>query len=102
MQDFIDLITNNLAFFVGLFVFVVFVVGFVIAMSTQAGRDALGRAAVRFAVTALGFAEKWLGREITGENLAAIDARQALAQHPIVAAQVELQSWLQQQTRAGR
>ena len=94
MQDFIDLITNNLAFFVGLFVFVVFVVGFVIAMLTPQGRDALGRAAVRFAVAALGFAEKWIGREITGEKLAAIDARQVPAQHPIVQAQVELQSWL--------
>lgn len=64
MQDFIDLITNNLTFFIGLFVFVVFVIGFVLALSTQAGRDALGKAAVKLAIAALGFAEKWLGLKI--------------------------------------
>lgn len=64
MQDFIDLITNNLAFFIGVFVFAVFTTGFIIAMTTDAGRDALGRASVRFAIAALRIAEKWLGLEI--------------------------------------
>ncbi len=46
MQNWIDLIVSNAAFFVAFFVFVVFVVGFVIAMFSEAGRAALGRAAV--------------------------------------------------------
>ena len=45
MQNWIDLIVSNAAFFVAFFVFVVFVVGFVIAMFSEAGRAALGRAA---------------------------------------------------------
>jgi hypothetical protein len=94
MQDFIDLITGNLAFFIGLFVFVVFTVGFVIALLTPTGREALGKAAVRFAVAALGFAEKWLGREIVGEQQAQLDARQTPPEHPITQARSELQSWL--------
>ena len=96
MQDFIDLITNNLAFFIGLFVFVLFTVGFVIAMLTPAGREALGRAAVRFAVAALGFAERWLGGQITGDKLRhmADNGGHSPEQHPIVQAQTELQSWL--------
>ena len=94
MQDFIDTITNNLAFFIGLFVFVLVLVGLVLALLTPVGRETLGRAAVRFAVAALKAAETWLGREIIGEKLAAIDARQVPAQHPIIQAQVDLQSWL--------
>lgn len=93
MQDFIDLITNNLGFFVGVFVFVVFVVGFALALSTESGRAALGRAAVKLAVAALGFAEDWLGREITPARLASING-DAQPLHPIVQAQVDLQSWL--------
>lgn len=83
MQDFIDTITNNLAFFVGLFVFIVFIVGFGVAMSTETGRATLGRAAVRFAVAALGFAEQWLGKEIAPAT-----------HHPVTQAQVNLRSWL--------
>jgi cbb3-type cytochrome oxidase subunit 3 len=94
MQNVIDVITGNLGFFIGLFVFVLVLVGLVLALLTPAGRETLGRAAVKLAVSALGFAEKWLGREIIGEKLAAIDARQAPPQHPIIQAQIDLQSWL--------
>ena len=98
MQNLIDLITNNLAFFLGLFVFVIFLVGFVIAMLTPAGRDALGRAAVRFAVAALKAAEAWMGREINGEKMAQMrKAGKAPVQHPIINAQVTLEQWLRDQ-----
>ena len=94
MQSVIDVIMGNLGFFLGLFVFVLFTVGFAIALSTQAGREALGRAAVKLAVAALGMAEKWLGRQIVSDPLAAMDARQVPAQHPIIQAQASLRSWL--------
>ena len=90
MQNWIDMIVNNAAFFVGLFVFVVFFVGFVIAMFTEAGRLALGRAAVRLAIAALGFAERWLGREIDGEE------RRTDAQH-LGHARAELAAWREMQ-----
>lgn len=64
MQSVIDLIIDNLAFFVGVFVFAVVLTGLVIGLSTRAGRDALGKAAVRFAITALKAAEAWLELEI--------------------------------------
>lgn len=83
MQDFIDMITNNLAFFIGLAVFVIFTIGFVLALSTETGRASLGRAAVRLAVAVLGFAERWLGKEIVPAT-----------HHPVTQAQVNLQSWL--------
>ena len=94
MQSFIDLIVNNLAFFIGLLVFVIFTIGLVIALLTPSGRETLGRAAVRFAIAALKAAETWMGRQITGEKLDAINARQVAPQHPIITAQVNLQSWL--------
>ena len=90
MQNWIDMIVNNAAFFVGLFVFVVFFVGFVIAMLTEAGRLALGRAAVRLAIAALGFAERWLCREIDGEP------RGADARH-LSHARAELAAWREMQ-----
>ena len=94
MQQLFDFLAANTAVVIGLVVFVVFTIGLVLALRTEAGRDALGGAAVRLAVAALAFAEKWLGRQIVGEQPAAIDARQVPPQHPIVQAQAELQSWL--------
>ena len=90
MQNWIDLIVSNAAFFVAFFVFVVFVVGFVIAMFSEAGRAALGRAAVRFAIAALAFAERWLCREIDGEP------RGAVARH-LSHARAELAAWREMQ-----
>ena len=90
MQDFIDIITNNLAFFVGMFIAGVFVAGFAIALSTASGRDALARAAVRFAVAALAMAERWLGREIDAH----VEARAVPPVHPVAQARADLQSWL--------
>ena len=94
MQEFIDLITGNLAFFVGLFVFVIFAIGFAIALSTASGRDALGRAAVKLAVAALGFAERWLGREIDDEVRTMSSAGRSSQRHPIERARSDLQGWL--------
>lgn len=64
MQDFINLIVSNLAFFTGVFVFAVVLTGLVLGLSTTAGRDALGKAAIRFAIAALKMAETWLGLQI--------------------------------------
>ena len=94
MQNVIDTVMGNLPFFIGLFVFVVFTVGFVIALLTPAGREALGTAAVRFAVFVLSLAEKWLDREIVGEQLDSLAANGIAPQHPIIRAQASLQSWL--------
>lgn len=91
MQDFIDIITNNLGFFIGMFLAGVFVAGFAIALSTASGRDALARAAVRFAVAALAMAERWLGREI---DKAHVQARAVPPVHPVAQARADLQSWL--------
>jgi hypothetical protein len=84
MQNWIDLIVSNAAFFVAFFVFVVFVVGFVIAMFSEAGRAALGR------IAALAFAERWLCREIDGEP------RGADARH-LSHARAELAAWREMQ-----
>jgi len=94
MQNVIDTVMGNLPFFLGLGLLVILVIGLGIALSKPAGRDTLGTAAVRFAVFVLSLAEKWLGREIIGEKLAAINASQAPAQHPIISAQLDLQAWL--------
>jgi hypothetical protein len=94
MQNLIDLITNNLAFFIGVFVFILFVVGFVLAMSTETGRNAMGKAAVRFAIAALEAAEKWLGLEIAPQP----DTRTAKR----VPVRDELTRWLADYSRAER
>jgi hypothetical protein len=93
MQQVIDIITSNLAFFVGLAAFIIATTGLVLALRTDAGRDALGTAAVRLAVAVLAFAERWLGGEVRNKRLAALEGDpQAL--HPVVTAQTDLQSWL--------
>ena len=97
MQNLFDFIAANTAVFIGLLVFVVFTIGFVLALRTQSGRDALGMAAVRFAVAALAMAEKWLDQQIAGWRLAALEGHPRPL-HPIVQAQTELQSWISRQT----
>lgn len=89
-----QIVTDNLPLILGGIVFVLFTVGLVLALRTQSGRDALARASVRLAVFALGLAEKWLDKQITGEKLAHIGARQIPPQHPIVQAQSDLRFWL--------
>lgn len=96
MQDLFDFITNNLPLVIGLLVFVVFTIGLVLALRTPAGRDTLGKAAVKLAVAALAFAEKWLGEQITSQRLAALDG-DVQPLHPIIQAQTALQSWLGRQ-----
>ena len=90
-------VTDNLPFIIGLVVFVLFTAGLVLAMRTETGRDALGMAAVRFAVAALAMAEKWLDQQIAGWRLAALEGHPRPL-HPIVQAQTELQSWISRQT----
>ena len=90
MQNLIDLVVSNAAFFVALLVFVVFAAGFAVAMTSETGRAALGRAAVRLAIAALAFAERWLCREIDGEP------RGADARH-LSHARAELAAWREMQ-----
>ena len=91
MQQLFDFVTNNLPLVIGLLVFVVFTIGFVLALRTQAGRDALAAAAVRLAVFVLGLAEKWLGGMIKPANSG--DSVRDY-QQPVTTARAELQSWL--------
>lgn len=57
-------LTDNTGIIIAAAVAVVFVIGLVLALRTERGRVALGNAAVRLAVAALGMAERWLGHLI--------------------------------------
>ena len=68
-----------------------FVVGLVLALKTQGGRDTLAAAAVKLAVFALGLAERWLGKMIEPATIG--DSVQDY-QQPVTTALAELQGWL--------
>ena len=70
---------------------VLFVVGLVLALRTQGGRDTLAAAAVKLAVFALGLAERWLGKML--EPAAIGDSVQDY-QAPVTTARAELTAWL--------
>jgi hypothetical protein len=70
---------------------VLFIVGFVLALRTQGGRDTLAASAVKLAVFALGLAEKWLGKMLEPP---AIGRSVADYQQPVTSARADLQGWL--------
>jgi hypothetical protein len=59
-----ELVTENLPLILGAGALALFVIGLVLGLRTEGGRESLARAAVRLAVAALGFAERWLGRQV--------------------------------------
>jgi hypothetical protein len=85
-------ITDNPVLFAGIVLaLVLFIVGLVLALRTQGGRDALAAAAVKLAVFALGLAERWLGKMIEPASVG--DSVQDY-QQPVTSARADLQVWL--------
>ena len=82
---------ENLALVVGVVVFVIFTIGLVLAMRTQAGRDKLAGASVRLAVACLALAERWLGGMLEPEG---IGDSITLYRQPVAQARAELSAWL--------
>lgn len=80
-------VSENLPLVLGVALGVLFVTGLVLALRTEGGRDRLAAAAVRLAVAALGFAEKWLGQQVQPAGLGSVEY-----------ARGELQFWLKQRT----
>lgn len=60
----VEIVTENLPLILGLIIFGLFVIGMALALRTEGGRERLAAAAVRLAVAALGFAERWLGGQV--------------------------------------
>jgi len=67
-----ELVTENLPLILGAGALALFVIGLVLGLRTEGGRESLARAAVRLAVAALGFAERWLGRQVEPAGLGSV------------------------------
>lgn len=87
-----DWITNNPLLVAGIVLaLVLFVVGLVLALRTQGGRDTLAAAAVKLAVFALALAERWLGGMLEPPAMgSSVDDYQ----EPVTQARAELTAWL--------
>lgn len=59
-----DVVSENLPLILGVGALALLVIGLALALRTESGRAALAAAAVRLAVAFLGFAERWLGKQI--------------------------------------
>ena len=86
-----DWITDNWLLILAGLALVLFIVGFVLALRTQGGRDTLAASAVKLAVFALGLAERWLGKMLEPP---AIGRSVADDQAPVMRARVDLKGWL--------
>lgn len=64
----VEIVTENLPLILGLIIFGLFVIGMALALRTEGGRERLAAAAVRLAVAALGFAERWLGGQVVAQG----------------------------------
>ena len=84
-------ITDHLPLILAGIALALFIVGLVLALRTQAGRDKLAAAAVKLAVFALGLAERWLGKMIEPETIG--DSIRDYKQ-PVTSAREELAAWL--------
>lgn len=60
----VEVVTENLPLIIGVIVLVIFTAGLVLALRTASGRDALAGAAVRLALAMLGFAERWMEKQV--------------------------------------
>lgn len=78
-----ETVTENLPLILGSIIFLLFVLGMALALRTDGGRERLAAAAVRLAVAALGFAERWLQRQVEPASLGSVQF-----------AQNELRFWL--------
>ena len=63
-----EIVAENLPLILGLVLGVLFLVGLVLGLRTEGGRERLAAAAVRLAVAALGFAERWLGGQVVAQG----------------------------------
>lgn len=84
-------LTDNLLLILAVLALVLFVIGLVLALRTQSGRDTLAAAAVKLAVFALALAERWLGQHAEpadiGDSIRDYKA-------PVTSARAELAAWL--------
>ena len=84
-----ELVTENLPLILGAGALALLVIGLALALRTESGRDALAAAAVRLAVTALGFAERWLGRQVEPAGLGSVQYARGELRHWLDARKVE-------------
>jgi hypothetical protein len=74
-----------------------FVIGLVLGLRSEDGRRRLAEAAVRFAVTALALAERWLGTQITVPVDEPVVIMDAPRDSEILLARVRLTAWLKRE-----
>ena len=86
-----QIVTDNLGLIAGIVAFVLFVIGLVLALRTEGGRNTLAGAAVRVALAALAMAERWIGKQEPPATAGEMDAQE----HEIEAARRWLHTWLE-------
>lgn len=84
-----ELVSENLPLILGAGALALFVIGLVLGLRTPGGRNALAAAAVRLAVTALGFAERWLGSQVEPAGLGSVQYARGELRHWLDGRKVE-------------
>jgi hypothetical protein len=87
-----SVVQENLPLILGIALGALFVLGLVLGLRTENGRAGLAAAAVRLAVAALGFAERWLGRQV--EPVTLENGRTVYGPTPVSQARTDLRRWL--------
>lgn len=77
----VELVLENLRLIVGLMVLALFVVGLILGLRTEWGRDRLATAAVRLAEAALALAERWLARQVEPAGMGSIQYARGELRH---------------------
>lgn len=92
----IEFVTDNLPLIVGVVVFIIFTVGLVLALRSEAGRESLAAGAVRLALAMLALAERWLGNQMVPQVINGADGpRTVWRDSQIRLARVQLTAWLE-------
>lgn len=87
-----DVVSENLPLILGVALGGLFVLGLALALRTEGGRASLARAAVRLAVAALGFAERWMEKQV--EPVTLESGRTVYGPMPVGQARTDLRRWL--------
>jgi hypothetical protein len=88
-----EFVAENLGLILGVLAFAVFVVGLMLALRTEGGRNTLAGGAVRVALAALALAERWLSGQMQVETQTALETGDTAQEHEIEAARRWLKGW---------
>ena len=94
-------VVENIGLVAGVIVFILVMVGLVIALQTEGGRNSLAAAAVKVAMAALALAEAWLRGEIESQKTEAWAHGLAVQENEIELAQKALRLWLESRRSDG-